>query len=242
MATYVIFGATGGIGRALVEQLSSAHIVIAVGREQVKLDQLQQEFSSIEVHPLTGTTLEAYQQALSAIQQQYDSIDGVAHAVGSILLKPVGMISLAEWQETLDINLNSAFFCVRAIAQVIKQNCSTVLFSSAAASLGLPNHEAIAAAKAGVEGLMRSAAASYAAKNLRFNCIAPGLTQTPLTEKIFASERAVNFSTQMHGLNRLGRPEQIASMAAWLLDPQNDWMTGEVIHLDGGLSTVKLGG
>jgi NAD(P)-dependent dehydrogenase (short-subunit alcohol dehydrogenase family) len=114
-----------------------------------------------------------------------------------------------------------------------------VLVSSAAARVGLANHEAIAAAKAGIIGLTLAAAASYAARGIRVNCVAPGLTETPLTARITANEASRKASEAMHALGRIGRPEEIASAMAWLLDPENSWVTGQVIGVDGGLASVR---
>jgi NAD(P)-dependent dehydrogenase (short-subunit alcohol dehydrogenase family) len=114
-----------------------------------------------------------------------------------------------------------------------------VLFSTAAAAVGLPNHEAIAAAKAGVEGLVRSAAATYASQGLRFNAIAPGLVRTPLSARITSSETALKASVAMHPLGRIGEPDEVASLAAWLLGPDATWATGQVYTLDGGLAALR---
>jgi 3-oxoacyl-[acyl-carrier protein] reductase len=114
-----------------------------------------------------------------------------------------------------------------------------VLVSSAAALAGLSNHDAIAAAKAGVVGLMLSAAASYATQGLRINAVAPGLTQTPLTAALTASEGSRKVSESMHALGRLGEPDDVARGVAFLLDPANDWITGQVLGIDGGLGHVR---
>jgi 3-oxoacyl-[acyl-carrier protein] reductase len=111
--------------------------------------------------------------------------------------------------------------------------------SSAAAGYGLPNHEVIAAAKAGVAGLVRSAAATYAARGLRFNAIAPGLLETPMTERITGNEKALEASQAMHALGRIGSPDEAASLIAWLLGPDAAWVTGQIWGIDGGLSSVK---
>lgn len=116
---------------------------------------------------------------------------------------------------------------------------SVVLVSSAAAEVGLANHEAIAAAKGGVAALARAAAATYAASNIRVNAVAPGLVETPLTERITRSPAARQSSEQMHALRRLGTPDDVASLIAWLLDPGNAWVTGQVIGIDGGLARVR---
>ena len=114
-----------------------------------------------------------------------------------------------------------------------------VLLSSAAARIGLANHEAVAAAKAGVIGLTLSAAATYARARIRFNAVAPGLVRTPLSAGLLANELAAKASVAMHPLGRLGEPEDVARAICWLLDPHNDWVTGQVLGVDGGLADVK---
>lgn len=141
---------------------------------------------------------------------------------------------------TLTTNLKSAFAVIRASAiAMAQQGGSIVLLSTAAARIGLANHEAISAAKAGIEGLALAAAASYAAKGIRVNCVAPGMTRTPLTAKLVQYEMMAKASAGMHALGRIGEPEEIASAIAWLLDPEQSWVTGQVIGVDGGLSRIR---
>ena len=116
---------------------------------------------------------------------------------------------------------------------------AVVLVSSAAARVGLANHEAIAAAKAGIVGLVLSAAATYAKQRIRFNAVAPGLTRTPLTKGLVASELAEKASVGMHPLGRLGEPEDVARAIQWLLDPLQGFVTAQVIGVDGGLADVR---
>ena len=120
----------------------------------------------------------------------------------------------------------------------MKNPGSVVFVSSAAAQHGQVNHEAIAAAKAGVQGLALSAAASYARRGLRFNCVAPGLTDTPLTARITGNDMAAKASLAMHALGRFGQPDEIAAPIEFLLDPANSWITGQVLGVDGGLGSV----
>jgi NAD(P)-dependent dehydrogenase (short-subunit alcohol dehydrogenase family) len=107
------------------------------------------------------------------------------------------------------------------------------------AQVGLNNHEAIAAAKAGIMGLTRSAAATYARRGVRVNAVAPGLVETPMSEHILSSDQGRKQSEAMHALGRLGQPDDIARAICWLVDPENDWVTGQVLGVDGGLGTLK---
>jgi 3-oxoacyl-[acyl-carrier protein] reductase len=122
---------------------------------------------------------------------------------------------------------------------MMKAGGSIVLVSSAAARVGLVNHEAIAAAKGGVSGLVLAAAATYARYNIRVNAVAPGLVRTAATESITRNEVSERVSIAMHAAGRLGTPRDVASVMAWLLNPRNDWVTGQVLGIDGGLSTVR---
>jgi NAD(P)-dependent dehydrogenase (short-subunit alcohol dehydrogenase family) len=237
---YVILGATGGVGQALTQRLAKQEntVVIKVGRNADLLAQLYPDDEAL-TRVTDLTSFSQTQELFAELIQKYKII-GVAHCVGSILLKPASFLTEEEWHNTIKINLNSAFNVVAAITKHVKQDTSIVLFSSAAASIGLANHEAIAAAKAGVEGLARAAAASYATKNLRFNVIAPGLSEAKMSRAFFDNPKSLDFSKKLHPLGRLGTPDKLASLAEWLLNQENDWLTGEVIHCDGGLATVKL--
>ena len=145
----------------------------------------------------------------------------------------------AQYQATINASLTTAFATVRAAGKYMKNGGSVVLVSSAAAMTGLANHEAIAAAKAGIIGLTLAAAASYAGNHLRFNAVASGLTETPLTQSLTANETSRRLSEAMHALGRLGQPADIARAIVFLLDPANSWITGQVLAVDGGLSRVR---
>ena len=238
MATYIIFGATGAIGSATAELLSKNNdTLVLVGSNEESLNEIRGTLNSLCIKADVTKQNEVESVFTTAIEK-YGSIDGVLHAVGSIILKPAHLTTAAEWDSTILLNLTSAFYVVQASAKHMKAG-SVVLFSSAAARIGLASHEAIAAAKAGVIGLMQSAAASYASRGLRFNCIAPGLVRSTMSQKIVSNPTAEKASVGFHPLGRLGEASDIASMAAWLISPQSSWTTGQVFGIDGGLGTLK---
>lgn len=239
---YAILGATGGIGAALCRLLAKQGARLVIGaRDEDKLAALASELGELNAAYLVtdATQSEQVDAFIAHALATYGQLDGAANCVGSLLLKPAHITTNDEWDFTLRQNLNSAFYLLRAATKAMKAGGSVVLLSSAAARTGLANHEAIAAAKAGVIGLTLSAAASYAARNIRVNCVAPGLVATPLTARITGNEASLKASAAMHALGRVGAPEEIASAVAWLLDPSNSWVTGQVIGVDGGLSSVR---
>ncbi len=237
---FVILGAGGGIGSALARQLASkgANMVLA-GRSAGPLGELATEVGGIAV-PLDARNPDEIAEAVNRAESEFGGIDGIVNCVGSLLLKPAHVTTDAQWDDTIATNLTSAFGAVRAGARSMrKQGGSIVLVSSAAAQTGLANHEAIAAAKGGVIGLTRSAAATYAPNNIRVNAVAPGLVRTPLTARLTESEAAEQVSVAMHALGRLGTPDDVASAIVFLLDPANSWVTGQILGVDGGLGSVR---
>lgn len=238
---YLILGAAGGIGSEICRRLrKNGHRVMLAGRSEEPLAKLARELDAPH-RTFDATSVEQVRSGAGEALETFGRLDGIANCVGSILLKPAHLTTADEWQQTLATNLTSSFAVVRAAYATMKDSGgSVVLFSTAAARLGLPNHDAIAAAKAGVTGLMRSAAASYASCGLRFNCIAPGLVQTKLTERIWKNERAAEASRSLHALGRLGTAGDIASLAVWLLDRSNSWVSGEEFGVDGGLSRLRV--
>ena len=187
-----------------------------------------------------SSTQSAGRKRAGAAAESLGGLDGIVNCAGSLLLKPAHLTTTAEWQATLAANLSSAFGSVRAAGRLLRASGgSVVLVSSAAARVGLANHEAIAAAKAGIIGLLLSAAATYAKSKIRFNAVAPGLVRTPLTQGLVASELAEKASIGMHPLGRLGTPEDVARAIVFLLDPAQSWITGQVLGVDGGLADLR---
>jgi len=239
---YVLIGATGGIGSAVARRLADDGARLVLGaRTESDLTSLAEETGG-EAHPLDATSFEAVQGIVQHATDTYDRLDGVANFVGSILLKPAHLTSLDEYREQIGLNLDTAFYTVKAAARpLMGEGGSIVLMTSAVARTGLKNHEAIAAAKGGVAGLTRAAAASYANRGIRVNCVAPGLVESRMSENILRSEAGRKQSAQMHALGRVGTPEDVAPAVTWLLDPATDWVTGQVVGVDGGLGTVRAG-
>ncbi len=235
-----ILGAYGGIGSALARQLAGkGYRLVLGGRDRESLDSLASEVAGVGIE-VDARDFQQVQQFIDRAAQEGQLV-GVANCAGSVMLKPAHLTTRSEYDETLDTNLTTAFALVRAaVKELRKQGGAIVLMSSAAANIGLANHEAIAAAKAGVAGLTRSAAATYAGRNIRVNAVSPGLVATGATQRIVENEKALEASLKLHPLGRVAQPDEIARLIVWLLDPENDWMTGQVIQLDGGLSSLKL--
>ena len=235
-----IVGGAGGIGAALARSIvDGGGSVFLAGRDAAKLAALADELGAAHA-PLDASDPDAVDACADGAADALGGLTGIACCAGSLLLKPAHLTTTAEWQATLAANLTTAFGCVRAAGRLLKTTGgSVVLVSSAAARIGLANHEAIAAAKAGIVGLVLSAAATYARQRIRFNAVAPGLTKTPLTQGLVASELAEKASIGMHPLGRLGTPEDVARAILFLLDPAQDWITGQVLGVDGGLASLK---
>ncbi len=240
-SAYLIIGATGGIGSELSRRLvQQGHRLLLCGRQAEPLESLGGELQQ----PTQLVDAREWDQVEAAVQRAVElhgQLDGAVNLAGSVLLKPAHLTSFQEWQDTLAQNLTTAMGLIKYAAPVLRRSGggSLVLMSSGAASIGLSNHEAIAAAKAGIEGLIRSAAATYAAANIRVNGVAPGLVQTPLTKRVWENPKGAEASLALHGLKRLGVPADIASAIQWLLQPEQTWITAQIIAVDGGLSTLK---
>jgi NAD(P)-dependent dehydrogenase (short-subunit alcohol dehydrogenase family) len=238
--TYLVLGATGGIGQVLCDSLyKRGASLLAFGRDAGRLEELA-ERTGAEALSGDARDPEAVEGAVERALERFGRIDGAVNLVGSLLLKPAHLTRSQEWDDVLATNLGSAFHLVRAAAKAMREHGgSIVLMSSAAARTGLVNHEAIAAAKAGIEGLARSAAATYAARGIRVNCVAPGLVRTPLTERLTRTPAGLAASESMHPMGRIGDPEDVVSAIEWMLDPANAWVSGQILGIDGGLATLR---
>lgn len=238
MANYLIIAATSDIGTALAKRLhAQGHKLWLTGRHEggkSLADTLQAPYSLLD-----ATDFEAVEQAFVQAQGALGRLDGAVCCAGSLLLKPAHLTSWSEYLAVMQANLTTGFATARAAGKHMAQHGgSVVLMASAAALRGIAQHEAIAAAKGGVISLAQSAAATYATANLRFNVVAPGLTETKMTATLTQHALSRKASEAMHALRRIGSVADIASAIAFLLAPEHAWITGQVLAVDGGLSTL----
>jgi 3-oxoacyl-[acyl-carrier protein] reductase len=237
----LVIGAAGSIGSATVRRLAEAGAsVVLAGRDEAAMKELAAEVGADDVRTVDARDIAEVGALVEGVVADHGRLDGVANLAGSVLLKPAHLTTPDEWSETIATNLTSAFAVVRAAAPAMRSGGgSIVLAASAAAQTGIANHEAIAAAKGGVIALVRSAAATYGARGVRVNAVAPGLTRSKMTAKLVGNEAQAEASRQMHVLGRLGEGDDVAAAVAWLLDPATSWVTGQVIGVDGGLGQVR---
>jgi NAD(P)-dependent dehydrogenase (short-subunit alcohol dehydrogenase family) len=240
---HVIFGGYGGIGRAIATRLvAQGHHVHLIGRDETALKvaaaPLSASFSLCDV-----TDPDQIQSAVVAAADQ-GPINGLCYAVGTINLKPLARLTVADYERDFRINALGAALAVQAALPAMKACeglASVLLFSSVAVAQGFPAHASIAMAKGAVEGLTRSLATELAPK-IRVNCIAPSLTRTPLAEALTGNAAMASAIAALHASGRLGEVDDIAPLACLLLGEEGSWITGQVIGVDGGRSTLRVKG
>lgn len=232
------YGAIGSaIGRILVERGYELHLV---GRDEEKLATSAAELKAgYSIGDVNDSCL------FSRVANDVDSaIDGLVYAVGTINVRSLQRLTEADFLNDFRVNAMGAALAVQAASAALKKSpegASVVFFSSVAALQGFSFHASLGMAKGAVSGLTLSLAAELAPK-IRVNAVAPSLTRTPLTSAILADERVAAGITELHALQRLGKPEDIAALAAFLLSPEADWITGQIISVDGGRSTLRTKG
>ena len=240
MKTALITGASGGVATALTLQL------LGDGWRVALVSRGNQTFPAHENAYLIEADVSTESGAILAMEAARSALGtapgGLAHCAGNSLIASIGRTRESDYRQVMATNLDSAFFTLKAwvAARTLDGgNGSAVLFSSVAAATGIANHVAIAAAKAGVESLVRSLAADHSHQSLRFNAIAPGLMRTPMTARLLGSERSAHQAAAQYPLGRHGEAEDAAALAMFLLSDQSSWITGQVIGLDGGFSAVR---
>jgi NAD(P)-dependent dehydrogenase (short-subunit alcohol dehydrogenase family) len=237
----VIVGGTGGIGQAICRRLRAAGTPVhLIARDEGRLASLASE-TGASFARADATDANALRHAIAAAGP---SLSGLVYAAGTINLKPLARLTLEDVQRDMAINAFGAFHAVQAALPGLKANdgiSGVVLFSTIAVGQGFPAHASVAMAKGAVEGVTRSLAAELAPK-IRVNCIAPSLVDTPLAAGLTSSPQMAQSIAALHPMQRLGRADDVAAVAALLLSPEAGWITGQVIHVDGGRSTLRIKG
>ena len=229
----LIIGAAGGIGTILVDDLVDLSFNLLLGYRSNK-----PVIKSAESQLVDAENFQSVHDFVQHGKDKFGKVDAIVNLVGNLILKPAHLCNEDEFDQTINKNLKSSFAVVKAAGSML-EDCSIVLLSTAATKIGLANHELISSAKSGVEGLVKSASKTYARKKIRFNSVAPGLVATPLSSKIVNNPIALKASEKMHALGRIGEPEDISRMIQFLINPQNNWITGQNFVVDGGLSSTK---
>lgn len=240
-APVLILGAHGGIGEALARRLAEqGHALYLTARDAASLEALAHETGARTASCDVMDT--ASMQSVVADAAGDEGLAGLAYCVGSIVLKPLKSASEQDFIDCYRLNTVGAAMAVQAAASALKKaHGSVVLFSTVAAQQGFGNHTVIAAAKGGVEALTRSLATDLS-PNVRVNCIAPSIHQTPLAEKLLSSQEMADSLAAMHPLKRLGQAEDSAAMAAFLLSGEASWITGQIMPVDGGRGSLRIRG
>ncbi|KPV41518.1 short-chain dehydrogenase [Thiohalorhabdus denitrificans] len=245
MARTLITGASGGLGKALAAHLYAQGWELALAtRAPEALKEQAASWGAVLIHADVSTP-EGAQHAVTEASGADGPPHALAHCAGSRLIKPLHRTNTAAYRDCLAANLDSAFFTLQAWVAELRRaggEGAAVLVSSTVARAGVPNHEAVAAAKAAVEGLARSAAATYARDGIRINAVAPGLLRGPATEPMFRSPEAERSIAEQYPLGRYGTPADAAAAMAWLLSEEAGWITGQVLAVDGGFADLRTPG
>ena len=226
---YLIIGASSGIGFALAQSLIEAGAsVFTASRTQPDLRSTHITWDALSLDNQDFTSLPA-------------TIDGLAYCPGTINLKPFNRFTIEDFQKDFQINVLGAVNVIQAVLPKLKAagNASVLLFSTVAVQTGMGFHASVATSKGAIEGLTRSLAAEYASSKIRFNAIAPSLTDTPLVKMLLSSPEKIDASNKRHPLGRIGTSADITAAAKLLLSDEGSWITGQILHIDGGIGNLK---
>lgn len=232
MKNILLIGGSYGIGFALAKTLQNTNNVYIACRSNEGLSGLN----------VTHIPFDASTDTLDTSNLP-EVIDGLVYLPGSINLRPFKGLKIEAFENDLQINFISLVKVIQTVLPNLtaSNQSSIVLFSSVAASMGMPFHTSVAASKGAIEGFAKALAAEYAPK-IRVNVIAPSLTDTPLADKFLNNDVKKEKSSERHPLKRFGQPEDIAQMANFLLNDNSSWMSGQILHVDGGMSTLLVNG
>lgn len=226
----LLIGGSHGIGNAIVQKLHEGNNVFVASRKNENLPDR-----------VTHITFDASTDQLD-LSKLPESLDGFVYCPGSINLKPFKMLKQEQFEEDMAINFFSLIKVTRDVMPLLTKtdNSSIVFFSTVAVQTGMPFHTSVAAAKGAIEGFAKALAAEYA-PTVRINVIAPSLVDTPLAGRLLNNDAKKEKMGDLHPLKRVGTPEDIAGLAIYLLEQNAGWMTGQILGLDGGKSTLDLG-
>lgn len=230
MGKYVVIGGSQGIGKAIVSKL------ISDGQEVINLSRNPCDYDGVE--NIKYDALEANEGVLSEIS---GPVDGLVYCPGSINLKPFNRLLAGDFEKDFQVNVLGAVKAIQGLLPALKASTtsSIVLFSTVAVQTGMGFHASIASSKGAIEGLTRSLAAELANAKIRVNAIAPSLTQTPLANALLNSDEKIEAAGKRHPLGRVGQAHDIANMAVFLLKPENSWITGQILKVDGGMGDLR---
>ena len=232
---YLIFGATGSVGSSLAKQLkNSGNDIHLVARNESEVKAIAEQLGC------SYTVADVLEDGfIEKVKSDINDIKGVAYCVGSIDLKPLRMVTEADMNKCMKLNLYSAIEAIKGYQESLKKNKgSVVLFSTVAAQRGFTNHTIIASAKAAVEGLTVTLAAEFA-PNIRVNCVAPSLSKSKIAEPMLKNPAIAEGIAKAHPLKRLGEGKDSAALAKFLITEESSWVTGQIIAVDGGRSKLS---
>ena len=230
MKNYLVIGGSSGIGKEISELLSNENIVFSTSRNEInesnenirhiKYDVLEDELDP-ELLP--------------------EQIDGFVYCPGTINLRPFRSLKLETFRSDLELNLIGAIKTLQIILTRLQQSPSSsiIFYSTVAVKTGMPFHSSVSSSKSALEGLTKSLAAEFAPK-IRVNCIAPSIVNTPLANKFLNTEDKIEKAAARHPLNKIGTAKEIAQLTQYLLDDKSKWITGQIINIDGGISSIKV--
>jgi len=231
MKNYLVIGGSSGIGEAITNELSlTGNNVFATYKSNLKESKHNVHFFYLDVLSL--------QHDFSLLPE---TIDGLIYCPGAIILKPLSRISPEEFMQDYQLQLIGAVKIIQQVLPFLKKSSSAsiLLFSTVAVQTGFNFHSLVASSKGAIEGLTKALAAELAPR-IRVNCIAPSITNTPLAAGLLNTEEKITANAQRHPLKKIGQPEDIASLACFLLSSQSAWITGQIISIDGGMSSLRI--